>query len=191
MQLVYVLRIVHVKESSRVMGEMLLQITSEVTHQSSCIVLCVILITSEIKHRAWNCFRLLQINVTTDKYHVSHHTCRMRVLSDNIRDCERHILEEHRRDLPSGILKQFKIVSSGKAHSAVRVLLPGYQAKHAVSESTKAATKYTSRSSKQSGGCLHFRLLGRAHTNAEPCQRYSCPSSSSHVPHTPNTDLLT
>ena len=62
MQLVYVLRILHVKESSRVMGEMLLQITSEVTHQSSRIVFCVII--SEITHSEGE-LELLQ--VTADK----------------------------------------------------------------------------------------------------------------------------
>jgi len=41
-----------------------------------------------------------------------------------------------------------KTISSREVQTAVRLLLPGELAKHAVSEGTKAVTKYTSSSSK-------------------------------------------
>ena len=41
-----------------------------------------------------------------------------------------------------------KTISSREIQTAVRLLLPGELAKHAVSEGTKAVTKYTSSSSK-------------------------------------------
>ena len=44
-------------------------------------------------------------------------------------------------------------ITSREIQTAVRLLLPGELAKHAVSEGTKAVTKYTS--SKKTHGCLH------------------------------------
>uniref|UniRef100_A0A3Q2DEC8 Histone H2B n=1 Tax=Cyprinodon variegatus TaxID=28743 RepID=A0A3Q2DEC8_CYPVA len=47
------------------------------------------------------------------------------------------------------VLKQRSTITSREIQTAVRLLLPGELAKHAVSEGTKAVTKYTS--SKNSG----------------------------------------
>jgi len=41
-------------------------------------------------------------------------------------------------------LQQEKYISSREMQTAVRLLLPGELSKHAVSEGTKAVTKYTS-----------------------------------------------
>ncbi|KAL3246879.1 hypothetical protein MRX96_057386 [Rhipicephalus microplus] len=42
------------------------------------------------------------------------------------------------------VLKQRSTITSREVQTAVRLLLPGELAKHAVSEGTKAVTKYTS-----------------------------------------------
>ena len=47
-----------------------------------------------------------------------------------------------------GFYNKRKTISSREVQTAVRLLLPGELAKHAVSEGTKAVTKYTSSSSK-------------------------------------------
>ncbi|KAI8498332.1 Histone H2B type 1-A [Branchiostoma belcheri] len=57
--------------------------------------------------------------------------------------CQRHLRAHRRRGFPSGSLQQAAI-SSREIQTAVRLLLPGELAKHAVSEGTKAVTKYTS-----------------------------------------------
>ncbi|KAF6773858.1 hypothetical protein AHF37_06815 [Paragonimus kellicotti] len=45
---------------------------------------------------------------------------------------------------PSGSVQQTSTITSREVQTAVRLLLPGELAKHAVSEGTKAVTKYTS-----------------------------------------------
>ncbi|KAI8496869.1 hypothetical protein Bbelb_255240 [Branchiostoma belcheri] len=55
------------------------------------------------------------------------------------------IFERIAAELPSGSLQQaLSTISSREIQTAVRLLLPGELAKHAVSEGTKAVTKYTS-----------------------------------------------
>uniref|UniRef100_V5I411 Putative histone 2b n=1 Tax=Ixodes ricinus TaxID=34613 RepID=V5I411_IXORI len=60
--------------------------------------------------------------------------------------CQRHLREDRSRGVASGPLQQafHRSPSPGGSRTAVRLLLPGELAKHAVSEGTKAVTKYTS-----------------------------------------------
>uniref|UniRef100_A0A8K9V5E0 Histone H2B n=1 Tax=Oncorhynchus mykiss TaxID=8022 RepID=A0A8K9V5E0_ONCMY len=57
---------------------------------------------------------------------------------------ERHLRAYRRRVVSPGHYNKRSTITSREIQTAVRLLLPGELAKHAVSEGTKAVTKYTS-----------------------------------------------
>ena len=67
----------------------------------------------------------------------------MSIMNSFVNDIFERIASEASR---LGLYNKKKTISSREVQTAVRLLLPGELAKHAVSEGTKAVTKYTSSS---------------------------------------------
>ena len=67
----------------------------------------------------------------------------MSIMNSFVNDIFERIASEASR---LGLYNKRKTISSREVQTAVRLLLPGELAKHAVSEGTKAVTKYTSSS---------------------------------------------